>query len=144
MNDIEQAKRLFFEGLEYLESNNFEMGESRFIDTLKLTPESIPTLNNLAIAQFKQKKFNEAATTSTRAIEIKPNNADAYCMLAACQCRLKRFSEALATCERIISIDPQKRRPIQIAVYFNQQGNSAKPSELCRAISIDPLYMKRI
>ncbi len=141
MNDIEQAKRLFFEGLEYLESNNFEMGESRFIDTLKLTPESIPTLNNLAIAQFKQKKFNEAATTSTRAIEIKPNNADAYCMLAACQCRLKRFSEALATCERIISIDPQKAEAYSNRGFiFNQQGQFNKAlADFGRAISIDPL-----
>jgi len=108
MSDIDNARKLFFEGLEYLESQNFGAAEASFVETLKLAPRSIPALNNLAIAQYKQKKIDEATLTSRRAVEIEQNNVDAYSMLATCQ-RLKNLhKEALATCDKIISLNPMR------------------------------------
>ncbi len=106
MSDIEDAKRFFFEGLAYLDDQHFSASEGRFIETLKLAPQSVPTLINLAIAQYKQNKIDDAALTSKRAIEIDPNNVEAYSMLAACQRQQRLYLAALSTCEKIISITP--------------------------------------
>jgi len=76
MSDIDNARKLFFEGLEYLESQNFGAAEASFVETLKLAPRSIPALNNLAIAQYNQKKIDEATLTSRRAVEIEQNNGN--------------------------------------------------------------------
>src|SRR5690242_12201823 len=106
MSDIDIAKRLFFEGLAHLDSQNYSTAEARFIETLKLTPRSIPALNNLAIAQFNQNKFDESAVTALQAAEIDPANVDAYSILANCQLKQEAYKEGLITFEKIISIDP--------------------------------------
>ncbi len=106
MSAVEDAKRLFFEGLAYLDDQNFGAAEHCFRETLKLAPQSVPTLINLAIAQHKQNKIDDAALTSTRAIEIDPNNIEAYSMLATCQRQQRLYLAALSSCEKIISITP--------------------------------------
>ena len=106
MNNIESAKASFFKGLACLEKQDFANAENYFIDTLELTPRSIPALNNLAIAQYEQKKYIEASKTAKKAIEIDQRNMDAYFMLSTCQKEQEKYEEALATCETIIEIDP--------------------------------------
>ena len=106
MSDGDTAKKLFFDGLSHLDAHNFAAAETRFIETLKLAPRSIPTLNNLAIAQHKQDKIDEAAQTSARVIDIDPTNTDAYLMLANCHRALKLHQDALRNFEKVISIDP--------------------------------------
>jgi protein O-GlcNAc transferase len=105
MNNIETAKAAFFKGLACLEKQDFANAEIFLIDTLELAPRSIPALNNLAIAQYEQKKISEAALTAQRVIEIDPRNIDAYLMLSTCQKEQKKYEEALATCDAIIRID---------------------------------------
>jgi tetratricopeptide (TPR) repeat protein len=92
MSAVGDAKRLFFEGLAYLDDQNFSAAELCFRETLKLAQQSVPTLINLAIAQHKQNKIDDTALTSTRAIEIDPNNIEAYSMLATCQRQQLIFS----------------------------------------------------
>ena len=106
MNDLDHAKRFFVEGLAYLETQDFGAAESRFFETLKLAPRSVPTLNNLAIAQQRQNKIDDAILATKKAIEIDPNNVDAHFMLATCQHQQELYVEALNTCEKIISINP--------------------------------------
>ena len=106
MSDGDTAKKLFFDGLSHLDAHNFAAAETSFIETLKLAPRSIPTLNNLAIAQHKQDKIDAAAQTSAKVIEIDPTNIDAYLMLANCWRVLKLHQDALRTFEKVISIDP--------------------------------------
>jgi predicted TPR repeat methyltransferase len=106
MNNIETAKAIFFKGLACIEKQDFAGAENLFIDTLELAPRSIPALNNLALAQYEQKKISEAALTAQRVIEIDPRNIDAYLMLSTCQEKQKKYEEALATCDSIIGIDP--------------------------------------
>jgi protein O-GlcNAc transferase len=105
-NSIETARASFFKGLDCLDKKDFANAENLFIDTLELAPRSIPALNNLANAQYEQKKIIEASITARKIIEIDPRNIDAYLMLSACQKEQKKYEEALATCEAIIGIDP--------------------------------------
>ena len=66
MNNIETAKAAFFKGLACLEKKDFANAENLFIDTLEFAPRSIPALNNLAIAQYEQKKISEASFSCTK------------------------------------------------------------------------------
>jgi protein O-GlcNAc transferase len=106
MNDKDRAHDLFFKGLEYLENRDFAYAEQMFLETLNFAPKSIPTLNNLAIAQYEQGKTNVAAMTAQNVLEFDPNNVDAYLMLSTCQKDQKLYDEVIKVCNKIISIDP--------------------------------------
>jgi protein O-GlcNAc transferase len=106
MNDRDQAKDLFFKGLEGLGNRDFSYAEEMFLETLNLAPKSVPTLNNLAIAQYEQGKTNDASLTARKVLEFDPNNVDAYLMLSTCQKDQKLFDEVIKICQKIISIDP--------------------------------------
>jgi len=63
MTDQDRARELFFGGLACLEKRDFRNAETAFLETLKLAPRSVPTLNNLAIAQYEQGRVADAAAT---------------------------------------------------------------------------------
>jgi len=106
MNDRDRAKDLFFKGLECLENREFFGAEQFFLETLKLAPQSVPTLNNLALAQYAQGKTNDAALSAHKVLAIDLNNVDAYLMVSTCQKEQERYDEAIQSCQKIISIDP--------------------------------------
>jgi len=105
MNDNERARELFFKGLGSLEKRDFYNSEQLFYETLKFAPRSVPTLNNLAIAQYEQGKIGDATLTAQKVIEIDAENIDAYLTLSICQKDQQLFEEVVKTCEKIISID---------------------------------------
>ena len=106
MNDKDRAKDLFIKALKCLEKRDFSYAEQIFVETLNLAPRSVPTLNNLAIAQYEQGKTDHAALTAQKVLEIDQNNIDAYLTLSTCQKDQQHYDEALKTCQKIISIDP--------------------------------------
>jgi predicted O-linked N-acetylglucosamine transferase (SPINDLY family) len=106
MNDKDRARDLFIKALKCLEKRDFSYAEQIFIETLNLAPRSVPTLNNLAIAQYEQGKTDHAALTAQKVLEIDHNNIDAYLTLSTCQKDQQHYDEALKTCQKIISIDP--------------------------------------
>jgi predicted O-linked N-acetylglucosamine transferase (SPINDLY family) len=106
MNDKDRARDLFIKALKCLEKRDFSYAEQIFVETLNLAPRSVPTLNNLAIAQYEQGKTDHAALTAQKVLEIDQNNIDAYLTLSTCQKDQQHYDEALKTCQKIISIDP--------------------------------------
>ena len=107
MNNMYAAKAAFYKGLEYLEKQDFVNAEIFFLRTLEMAPRSIPTLNNLALVQFKQKKIIEASITAKKATEVDRSNIDAYLLLSNCQKENKNYGESLETLEIILKIDPK-------------------------------------
>ena len=59
------AEELFFKGLDCLDGNDFANAETYFVKTLELAKGRISALNNLAVAQYRQGKFSEAALTAS-------------------------------------------------------------------------------
>ena len=106
MEDIETAKQLFFDGLAQLEKNDFAAAERLFVEALAFAPRSVSVLSNLAIAQFKQKKFVECGLTARRLIAVEARNIDGYDILSSCQKELGQYADALSSCDKIIEIDP--------------------------------------
>ncbi len=60
MDDFEKARNSFFEGLDFLKSQQFAQAEQKLLESLALIPDRISTLTNLAAAQIKLKKYDEA------------------------------------------------------------------------------------
>ena len=46
-NNLENAKNLFQEGLKYLQQENYEIAEQKFIESLKLAPGRLSIIHNL-------------------------------------------------------------------------------------------------
>ena len=105
MNNMDDAKASFYKGVECLEKHDFPNAEMFFSRTLEVAPRSIPSLNNLALAQYQQKKYSDASITAKKAMEIDPTNSEAYLMLASCQKEKKYYDEALSTLEILLKID---------------------------------------
>ena len=108
MTDQDRARELFFGGLACLEKRDFRNAETAFLETLKLAPRSVPTLNNLAIAQYEQGRVADAATTATRVLEIDPRSIDAYLMLSSCQKDQQRYDYVIKSCQALVAIEPTK------------------------------------
>jgi tetratricopeptide (TPR) repeat protein len=106
MNDNDRAKDLFLKGVARLDCRDFYNAEQIFVETLKLAPRSVPTFNNLAIAQYEQGKMEDATLTAQKVLEIDPDNIDAYLTLATCQKDQQRYDEVVKSCQKVISIDP--------------------------------------
>jgi predicted TPR repeat methyltransferase len=106
MTDLNKAKQSFLQGLGYLESGDFCNAEKHFVEALLLAPRSLPTLANLALAQYEQGKYVEAEKTANKIIQIDTRNVEAYQMIANCFRQRDRYEEAALTCQKIIETDP--------------------------------------
>jgi predicted TPR repeat methyltransferase len=106
MTDLNKAKQSFLQGLGYLESSDYCNAEKHFAEALLLAPRSLPTLANLALAQYEQGKYVEAEKTANKIIQIDTRNVEAYQIIANCFRQRDRYEEAALTCQKIIETDP--------------------------------------
>src|SRR5580704_15384078 len=93
------AEELFFKGLACLDDNDFANAEAFFVKTLELANGRISALNNLAVAQYRQRKIREAALTATDILARDGRNLAAYSMLSNCQIEQGHHEAARKTCE---------------------------------------------
>jgi protein O-GlcNAc transferase len=140
MSNNETAKELFFRGLDCLDQNDFAKAETFFVRTLELAKGHISALNNLAVAQYKQRKFGEAALTAKEISQLDAGNLAAYSMLSNCQIEQGDFDAALATCETTIAIDPTVAEPYAKSGYIlSATGRYREAVVFCdRAIALQP------
>src|ERR1035438_5184862 len=106
MNEIENAKKLFFEALEFIESGNFQKAELRLRGALCFTPLSVSVLTNLSVVALRQNKFREAQEYAEKAVSANHNNTEALFVLSACYQNDENYAEVLNTCDKIIAIEP--------------------------------------
>jgi protein O-GlcNAc transferase len=74
----ENAKTTFFEALGRLDDKAFAEAERLFLKTLEWAPGHVSSLNNLAVAQFKQGKAREALATYDQLLAQKPDLTEAW------------------------------------------------------------------
>jgi protein O-GlcNAc transferase len=140
MNADGLIRELFAKALDRLDRGDWPAAETLLIEILRAKPTSIPTLNNLAIAQYEQNKIDEAAITSQKVVAIDPKNIDALSVLSTCQQKRGMYRESLMTCEQIVSIDPSLPDPYVNCAYILealQQFDEAL-AKLDQAISLQP------
>jgi predicted O-linked N-acetylglucosamine transferase (SPINDLY family) len=106
MNDIESAKRLFFEALALMDSGDYSGAELRLRDARTFAPKSVPVLTNLSAALYQQKKIPEAREFALEAVAIDAGDIEANIIVANCFVEEGSLDDALAFCDKIISMAP--------------------------------------
>jgi protein O-GlcNAc transferase len=142
MSTNQSAKELFFKGLTCLDDNDFANAEAFFIKTLELAKGHISALNNLAVAQYRQRKIAEAALTAREILTLDGRNLAAYSMLSNCQIEQGDYAAGFKTCEISISIDPTIAEPYCKSGYIlNATGKYQEAlAFLDRAIELHPQF----
>ena len=140
MSDIEQAKKLFFEALAFIDSLDFKSAELRLREALPLSPGSVSILTNLAVVLIKQNRLIEAREHAEKAVAVKPDNSEALLVLAECYAKDETLTESLDIYNRIISFNPgiaEVHNNMGVALQKTQRFMDALAS-FDRAIALEP------
>ncbi|HEY1543963.1 MAG TPA: tetratricopeptide repeat protein, partial [Xanthobacteraceae bacterium] len=105
MSDMEEAKRLFFEALDFLDANDYRSAELRLRDAVRFAPNSISILTNLSTALMQQHRPREAIAFAERAISVDPQSVEALLVMISCHAQGRDFDALLAACDRTIALD---------------------------------------
>ena len=106
MNQFEEAKRLFIEGLNHLGANNLRSAETHFSQSLELVPDRVSTLNNLSAINNRLGEFDQGEKFARTAIALETNSREAWTNLGFALTGRTRHEEALQAFERALICDP--------------------------------------
>jgi tetratricopeptide (TPR) repeat protein len=96
---IAQGERLFVEG-------DLARACALFLDALKLDVKQATAWNNLGVALFAMDRLDEAQTALRRAMDLAPEDPDAFTNMAEVLLRETREAEALAMVKQALAIRP--------------------------------------
>lgn len=105
MNHFETAKALFFEGLRFLEADDFVSAEARFAQALELAPGRTSILNNQSAVKLRLEKFAEAEEIARQAVALDAQSPDAWANLGNALNATQRHAEAVAAYDRALQCD---------------------------------------
>jgi predicted O-linked N-acetylglucosamine transferase (SPINDLY family) len=106
MDDIESAKRCFYEAAALLDAGNYSSAVLRLREALGFAPDNVSILTNLAAALLMQGKMQEAITTAERILLRDARNRDALVVLSECLAREGRYSDLLPVIDQVIALEP--------------------------------------
>jgi predicted TPR repeat methyltransferase len=140
MNNVDEARALFFEALDLLDAADFSAAEARLRQALRLSPANPAILTNLSVALLQQGKRTDAREFATRATVADPRNVEALLVLADCHTHAGDLTSALEDYDRIAALEPR------IAEVHNNRGlilhRLARPAEALasceQAIALSP------
>ena len=75
MNNLENAKNFFLDGLQFLANQDYCQAEINFEKSLKLAPDRISTLTNLSATKMKLGKFREGRELAVRSTKLDGKNS---------------------------------------------------------------------
>jgi predicted TPR repeat methyltransferase len=137
---LEQARKLFFEGIAHFEGRRFEQARASFESSLALAPGRPSVLGNLGITLFHLGRLEDAVRTLSEATAADPNNADAWFCLGLSHFALGRWAEAADDLARGLTLVPER---VDMRLTYSQcclRQNKVEQAlqALDRALAIDP------
>ena len=106
MNQFDEAKRLFIEGLNHLGANDLRAAEMNFAQSLELVPDRVSTLNNLSAIKNRLGEFDQGEKFARLAIALEDNSREAWTNLGFALAGQMRHEEALQGFDRALICDP--------------------------------------
>jgi tetratricopeptide (TPR) repeat protein len=106
MANTVRAQQLFIEGIAYMEQNDFMASELAFSEALELAPGRISVINNLAAAQIKLHKYDEAMKLSVRSIELDSDNPQGFLNFGLCLAAAGDINHAIEIFTQATILDP--------------------------------------
>jgi tetratricopeptide (TPR) repeat protein len=104
MNNFEQARQLFTQGIACLNGGHYAEAELKFQQSLALLPDRVSTLTNLATTQILLNKFSEARASAQAALSIEPNSIEGWLNLGRAEQHEGRFREALDAFRQVLAL----------------------------------------
>ena len=99
-------------GLSYVEfaeqafkKNDFDAALKAYAVALRVNPDCVPALHNIAVILSQKKKYHAAEAHARRAVALAPQVPYVAANLAAIITRLEKYEEAVAIMERLVEID---------------------------------------
>ncbi len=106
MDEFDRAKELFLEGLKALEGQEFLLAEEKFLGSLKLLPNRVSTLINLAATQIKLKKYSLALESINQVLSIDQGSSEGWLNLGLIYSKQLQYEQALGSFDKAIKINP--------------------------------------
>jgi tetratricopeptide (TPR) repeat protein len=130
-----EIKKLIFKSIEksekFLSEDSPQNAEIILNQLLKINPDNSKAIQLLGMAQYKQKKYEEAKSTFKKALKNDPNNAENHNNIGLCYSGLAKFNKAIKHAKKSISLDPNERL-YKKSLATHYRGNE----ELKKSLSI--------
>ena len=142
MNEFEIAKKLFLDGVTFLDAFDFAGAEFRFREAARLLPDNSSILTNLSAATLAQKKYSDAIYFARKAVSATPNNIEALLLLSSCFFHEKKFSDLLHVSDQILALQSNNSDACiarGIALSYYERFEEAVDS-YDRAIELNPSH----
>ncbi len=121
-------------------NNDWKNQDTLWVATAKTSPSSFQNHNNLGDLYMRQNDPERAIEEFKKAIELKPNYADAYHNLANTYYQLKNYGVAAVNYKKAIDLDPSIWQSYQnlATIYFAEEKLDVARENLEKAVSLNP------
>lgn len=104
----DEARNVFFQGVEHFEAGRLEQAKSAFEAALALAPGRPSVLGNLGVTLFRLKRLDDAVPVLREAVSADPANAEAWTCLALAHESRARWQEAVDALEYAGKLSPRQ------------------------------------
>ncbi len=126
------------------EFNRGELTAARrdFEEVLKVAPDNAPTLINLGLVAYRQRKNDEAIDILTRVVRARPEAGAAWLILGMVYYDQNKLDHALAALAQAVVLEPRDARAHQfLGVTIGKKGwYLGAEDEMRKAIELRPDY----
>jgi Flp pilus assembly protein TadD len=137
-----EAQRTFKAGLTAMARGKLDDAREDFLKVLGTVPDSVPTMINLGLVEYRSKNLESAERILQNAMHLSPESRLGWLILGIVQYDRSRFDNALASLAQAAVLDP--KNPIvhqYLGVTIGQKGwYEGAEDELRKAVSLDPSY----
>jgi predicted TPR repeat methyltransferase len=140
MSDLQQAKDLFFQGVELFEGGQLEAAHGRFEQALVLAPGRPSVLLNLGITRMRLGRWQEAVAPLQESLKSQPDQLDGWVALGMALNRLGELEEALQAYQQVQRLAPQQAQGWGEAASLLREMHRLDEAVTCyeKALEIEP------
>ena len=138
----DEAQKTAKEAMALLEKGDSAGAKKLFQKVLTLAPGNAPTLINLGLIEYREKKFAEAEALLKAAVKSAPESGLPWLVLGMLQYEQNKLDAALASLAMSAYLDPKDARTHHyLGIVVGSKGwYSGAEEEMRKAIEIEPGY----
>jgi Flp pilus assembly protein TadD len=138
----DEAQRLSKQAIAALGKGDVAAARRDFTKVLELVPNNAPTLINLGLLEYRQKKYSDAETHLAAATKYAPRSGLSWLVLGVVQYEQGKLDAALAALAMSAYLEPKDARTHHyLGVVVGSKGwYSAAEDEMRKAIELAPEY----
>jgi Flp pilus assembly protein TadD len=138
----DEAQSFSKQAIAALNKGDVATARRHFKKVLELAPDNAPTLINLGLLEYRQKKYSEAETLLASATKTAPKSGLSWLVLGVVQYEQGKLEAALAALAMSAYLEPKDARTHHyLGVVVGSKGwYSAAEDEMRKAIELAPDY----